>query len=345
MTPKEKLSISLYETYNIAEWSEKSCVLTPEEQMRLLEELKSGVDSDLTVLTRMPFPTFIETYYSAFRAYQEYSYDPAFPYKVFFLSPDDLRYFTERLRTPEKRRAAILEEYHLPKSTYTNGMMPFLLQTSLEDIPRTMSSNRRNRNYEIKFAYLTQYIDASEAKRLGLSLAEVFSKDGADGYDLEGKMRLLNPALATIFTHYLGLYGHNRMNKKEISKSLNFYCDPDNILAPSNIALEAIEIIFPYFMRPTGELKNFLGVRDHYSSKKSILEYANRTIRNLDIALEIRYIVNNLPLADRLIISRHEESEVRLYIAAKYLYKDTASLARNLVVTPVRAEQMLNKVK
>ena len=349
MTREEMISTTLYSQYGIAEWHEKCQILSVAEKIEILENLLTGSSSHTVEIVKLPFPEFVEVYFRDFSASSKYFEDPTFAYKLFFLRDYDLRYFAEKMRTPQKKREEILEEFAIPAAKNFFKNFQELLETPYENLPRIMSMVKRNREFEIKYAYLSQYIDTAEAKRLGLGIYDTFVRDGIhEGFNLHGKIALLNPTMKMIFVHYLGLYGHLRKSKAEIERLMNLKKDPDDIVDIGYHSKvykhDLIELFFSYFSKTLGEFKNYLGFSESRQTPGNIFEYGNKPVNELSIKMETNYILYNLPPEAKKVLQNLKQKQIIQYIVAKYLFKTKEALARTMVLTPQDAQRLLDRV-
>lgn len=99
------MEISKRDLYDlgISEWDKKQAMLEANEVYTIIEDLKAGVDSDLVALAKLPFPHFAREYLKDYPASAPYFADPAFGYKLYFLSERELSVFTWLIKFPELR--------------------------------------------------------------------------------------------------------------------------------------------------------------------------------------------------------------------------------------------------
>lgn len=334
-------SAHLYEHHRIAEWPEKCCVLTPQERDTVLREVKEGKKTPLVEMVSLPFPAFVAVYFENIPQSRSYFEDPSFAYKIYFLNPSELRYFTEKMRTPKRRSSEIITEYALPSRVSSKSQLPIILETKLENIPKIRSANNASRMREAKYAYLTQYIDRSEAARLHIPIAETFVRDDVDGYGLEEKMSMLNPVARAMMALYIGLYGLPRLSKIEICKKLGLRFDSDGIFRMNDVLDRVIDNFFPFFFKTAGEFKNYLGYDENRQIKGNMIEYSSQLVRDLDIELETRFIMTHLSIETKKVLAQYTANERRIYVAAKYMFKTPESLARNIVVSKYLAKKII----
>ncbi len=237
-----------------------------------------------------------------------------------------------------------MAEFDLPYHTFLTSEFQILFETRLEDIPKISSSQKNKRDYEIKYAYLTQYIDINEAKRMNMRVAETFRLMGVTGYGLEDKMRLLNPVTQTMMAFYLGLYGLPRLSKKEISLRLNLINSYDEIRKRYR-AFKVFDYFFPFFLKTYGEFEHFLGYKKERQTPGNFIEYTSKPIRDLDVLIETTFIFSLLPQIEREILAKYTKEEVVIYLAAKYMFKTPETLARNVVLSTQDAEKTLVMVQ
>ncbi len=333
------LSRELYKTYGISEWHEKRMLLTAEEQIRILSDLIAHTSSDLLEIVSLPFPKFTEKYFQNYPASAAYFKDPSFAYKLYFLDDANMRIFAEQMRNPNLSRKAILRILGYKEGNFDKNLLNVMMMTSFEDIPKMISVANVSQMNLVKFVYLTQYIDAAEAARLKLSLATVFERDHVDGYELDKKLAILNPATRFLMTAYLGLEGYHRHQVSELKS----YFSENRTYVP--YIQKLIDTLLPRLARPYGEMYTFLKFAGQ-SSPSNMFEYGNKEFRDLDIVLETKYFAHNvLSQTEKEVLSSYPSKKQKLYLAAKCMYKDAESLARNFTSTVSQIEEQLSTIK
>lgn len=335
-TEREKqMNRDFYRLYDIAEWHEKSLILSQAENISVLEDIKNGVQSELIALLKMPFPTFCRLYFGQYPSAENWFKDPAMAYKLYFLDDTLLRFFSESIRNPEMNQKEIVETFDFPKQLYKNRPLTIniLAQTNLENIPKIMSASGTNRMYEIKYAYITQYIDTAEAQRLGLPISALFEIDNVNGFDLEGKLAILNPVARLVMVLYLGLYGEQRNSANNIAQKIG---------VPESCVVNLINILFPRITRTVGEFQNALGFIPEHQEEKNMFEYANRQYRELDIKAQTTFIYRRLSEEERLMYRAYSNRDLTVQLAKKYMFRTPESLARNMVLSLEEADKLFD---
>lgn len=309
----------MYRIYGISEWNEKRLVLSPLEVESIYSDLNKNFMSPLLALVRMPFPHFIAIYLQRFPDVMNLMNDPAIGYKLYMLSNQALRFVVESYRNPTLTPTGVIKKFHLHQRHREE--VSEILYNPFENVLKLISVTNRNLLHEKKFAYLTQYIDLKEARRLGLSLVSTFEADGCDGFEFERKLQALNPAARLAMALSLGLYGEDRKSMQEIAK----------IMKVNDYRIDCVyKILFPLFRKPTGEMLNLIGFKKKNYEPESAREYTNKQFRDYDIALQSAFIISHLSESEKLVLSSYSQRAANIYIAAKYLFKTPESLAANL---------------
>ncbi len=331
MNSLETIDHGLYLESEISEWHEKCQILSREELIRVLKDLKEGRESELAKLILLPFPRFVELYFLPYSEVNNYFQDPSFPYKMYFLSDAALRSFAERARK-------IIPKY-TPKSRKTphsyNDELYFLQTTSLEDIPKTVTYTKA-KLYTIKYIQMTRYIDVDEAERLNMRIAQSFWLDHSVGFDLEGKLNLLNPTVKKIMIKYLGLCGEPIHSLDDLAVLVGITNHKR-----SDLISELLDILLPKFSKSYEEFKSSIGYDETMQTPGNYREYKNPKFAHLDIVLETRRLFRQLPEADQAILSNLTKPERECYLAAKYMFKTPKSLARNMTLALDEATKRL----
>lgn len=329
---KEELSLELYNIYGIAEWHQKYTLLTFDDRTQVLNYFKEGSDStnkvsELIEQLKQPFPKFVVSYLSSSQEFTSMlERDPQLPYKLFFLTDSLLQYYGTAMKDPEKLGRT---------NHHYRAKIEDIFSANIDDF-HSYSASQISIEKQLKFTYLTQYIDLEEAKKLRLSSADTFARDGVDGYEFEKKMDILNPRVRTIMMLFLGLYGHHFHGKKEIPKLLG--CSYEN-------AVKIIDILFPLFIKSTGVFENALGYDRESQINGNMHEYRNKVFRDADIALETAMLFERLSEVSKQVLLIHPFHERKIYLAAKFMFKDPQSLAKNLNLSTEEATKIVERVK
>lgn len=339
MTEEEK-AISMYYDHGISEWHEKSLILTNEEQIIIEKSLITGIDTEILELVRLPFPKFVEGYFSRFHSAKKLLADPESGYKLYFLEDSHIARLSTMLRNRENKGRE--SEYSVPQKTVNPNLI--LLKFSLEDIPKLASSQRQHYIYEQKYLYLTQYIDLEEAKRLGLSIVSKFERDMeytgslVDGYEFKAKLETLNPVAQFILARVLGLYGHKRESLLKIARELGL---------PYLKLQELYNMLYPVFLMTLGDFKNKIGYVERTYGIGEFREYNNKVFRETDIILETTFMYNFfLTPEERKVLSNSHGKITRegyIYLGYRFIYKDVAKTAEYMTSTPNEVEKIIRK--
>ena len=300
----ELISKGLYREYEIAEWTDKCLILSEAEQVEILKCLSNGVETELVSQVRLPYPKFVESYYQKYPNATYFLKDPTFAYRLYIMREAIVTELNAKIKNPKEKHG------NVTKSIRDTELIE-LLQTPFEQLTRIRTNREGNTEIERKYVYICQYIDAVEAERLGLKGFTFFTNGAYRGYDLEGKLNSLNDVARTIMSQYLGLYGSNRTAVSSISKSTRI---------TENKIKELIGYLFDAFMMPTESLRSKIGYIPKDYQIGEFREYTRRDYRDLDLAIQIRYILLNvLNENERAVLENYSNSEVKAYITAKYI--------------------------
>lgn len=328
MNEEEKnIQREMYTKYGIAEWFEKCLVLNDIERESIKSNLENGLNTALVALAKLPYPLFVRAYLSRFPAAEHYLSDPAFGYKLFLMSEPSTKILCETIRNPDITGAELEKKYK--RKSFDRMEVSEFMNTPLDMLPKILSPDSNFKPIWLKYLYLTQYIDYEEAKKLGISFASVLERDRAsgaqyDGYELEDKLKLLNPASRLIICKLLGLFGHTRMTIRDIVKEYG--------LADYKVRTLFNEL-FPSLLLTIGDFKNKVGYIEREYEPGEAKEYSNRKFRALDLDIQVKFIVNNvLSDSERLVLESMSNSEVAFYVAYKYLYHDKKKTMDSLVM-------------
>lgn len=341
----EFLASSLYRNFGITEWNEKKSVLTREEMIAVLKDLKEKKNSSLVRLLSMPFPLFAKEY---FRPYLEHSdrfgnfyRDSAFGFKLYLLNEQSIEIFAEMARNPEMTYGQILARMSNPVDIADRvHEMKMIAVTPFEDLGKMTSSLKSKDNYRKRYLYLTQYIDLETAKTLGLSVSSVFEKDGVvKGFDLEGKLALLNPCMRWLVIYFLGLYGEKRCGLKEI-KARVFGREFD-----STVLVNALKFIANSFDKTLEEFKSIIGYVGSVDPMTGMKEYDCASYKRMDINLQALFMMNRISEREQRVLESLSHRYKILYLTSKYMYKTKDVLARNVNISTDVLEELLKKMK
>lgn len=335
---KEEFDILMFYNFGIAEWHEKSLILTEEEIIEILNCLKNSISSPLVELVKHPFPKFIRKYFSSFPGAERFLKDPEFDYKVYLMTDTDITYLAKLIKSAPKERVAIDK---VRKSSFSD--LYSILRSSLADISKDPDTRDRGYIKFIKFLYLTQYIDFQEAKRLNLKIASqveidsLYSKEGLQGYQLEDKLACLNFPLKLVLSRLLGLNGHQR---KSLTKIVDEYG-----LSSKNIRY-LVDIILPSLMLSLAEFKHKIGYIERDYLPYEHREYTNKRIAHLDLIFTVEFIKENrLTPIEKQVISKFPPSKQITYIAQKFVFKDINRTSKALIIMPNQIQKVMRMVE
>lgn len=342
---KRLLTAGMYRNYDVAEWNEKKAILTTIEAQTVLADLKEGKNTPLVELIKLPFPRFAEEYFRPYfdqmGKYKTFYLDPAFGFKLYFLSESHLRIFATIIREPNLTNRQIANVLKTPKNvSHRISGIQQIVDTPLDRIPKIVSSFKERTVFQKRFLYLTQYIDMETAKRLNLPISAIFEADGATkGYDLEGKLNILNQAMRLIVTLYLGLYGEESMSAYQIRREI-FNNEFDN-----RIYNAAIQFILENFDKPLGQFAATIGYMESIDPLTGIKEYSSKTYREIDIKMQTMFVFEHLSQIDKMTLRTYSNKERLLYLTSQYMFRTPEFLARNMSLTPETAKILIDEKK
>ena len=274
ITEEEEFNLFMYRQLGIAEWREKKSILSKDEVTEILKAIKAGISNDLIDLVKLPFPKFVEAYFSSIPSAQKsYFIDPQFAYKMYFLNDYTLQMFCEALRHPK---------YSVKKLAHA---------------------------LELK----TQYIDIDEARRLNLPAVLRFIGCQVENFDLEGKLRLLNPTVEKIVIYYFGLHGYYRHSMEDICHLMNF---------SYRTVCEYVENILDFFLHNLEKTLPEFAIAIGYDGTlpNGMKRYRNEKFANLDAYFTTKAIFNTLPEEEQQFLEKLPFYAIRSYIEDRYLF-------------------------
>lgn len=324
----------MYEKYKIGEWREKSIILGEYAEV-IKKSLEYGLDSPLVTLAKLPFPKFAVAFFKGFNVADKFTQDPAFGYKLYLLTHPELELFRDTILY---RNGEIKKEYLKEKHPNNWRLFYYInerLNSPLEKLTLTTTASTRNRhNLDYRFMYIAQYIDTKEAEHLGLSIFPFLCADeDLDGFNIEGKLKMLNPTVRTIIARKLGMYGYDIASYKNLEEELGldmYFTD------------YFIKELMPYMLRPTGELKNKLKIVERDPEDKGLIEYRNPTYRNRDIGAESVFYEKRVasPEEAKILAKLPRGKSKHIYVASKYFGWTTEQVCRNLTIIPSDIEKV-----
>lgn len=304
----EAISVGLYREHDISEWQEKCLILSKVEQSQVLKDLKEGITSNLVELVKLPFPKFVETYFKQFPGSDFYLSDPTFGYRLYIMKEHYIRYLGEVIKNPNETISNIAER---TKISIDKRELNEMLTTPYENLPRIRVNREATTEIERKYLYISQYIDALEAERMGLTGFTYFTQGTYRGFDLEGKLSSLNEAARIIICRYLGLYGYNRTSIREISNAYGI---------PTSRITTILNYLFDALYQPTESLRSKIGYVPKDYGIDEFREYNRRDYKEQDLAVQVRYIlVNKLSESEKTVLETRSNKEQTAYVIAKYI--------------------------
>lgn len=336
MPNEEANTRSLYLLYGITEWPAKCNVLTNEERLQALNDLRNGTDSRLTKLVKKPFPSFATEYFKDFSQAQMYFKDPTFAFKIYFLTENQLRIFSEYMRTVNEIEKSDEKKDEFNNSHELNITLDELMMMNFESIVNDTSSVKRRRTSKIKFLQLMSYIDIDIAKSMNLSCARLFEITGETRLDLEANLNLLNPTAKIMLILYIGLYGFKSHNMEEIS---NIFFGRN-----TNLTGQLINFLIPRITKSTKEFSHSIGYRGA-AHPENMFEYSVPAFKKLNIAIEVPVLYNGVNEYTKAILDKMTSNYKKTYLVAKYMYKTPESLARNMNLSIADAQEKISRIQ
>ncbi len=335
MTNEEENTRSLYLLYGITEWPAKCNVLTNEERLQALHDLRNGTNSRLAELVKKPFPSFATEYFKDFSQAQMYFKDPTFAFKIYFLTGNQLRIFSEYMRTVDEIEKSDEKKDEFNNSHELNITLDELMMMNFESIVNDTSPVKRRRTSKIKFLQLMSYIDIDIAKSMNLSCARLFEITGETRLDLEANLNLLNPTAKIMLILYIGLYGFKSHSMEEVS----------NILFGRNTKLtgQLINFLIPRITKSTKEFSHSIGFRGA-AHPENMFEYSVPAFKKLNIAIEVPVLYNGVNEYTKAILDKMTSNYKKTYLVAKYMYKTPESLARNMNLSIAAAKEKISRI-
>lgn len=288
-----KESKLLFEDAAITEWNEKKTMLSNLEYSAFMSDIERGIESPLVSLIRLPFPLFAEIYMNRFPN-NPVKNDPAIGYKLYLLTSAELKEFMSHIRS-EKKIHRISKQDLIIK-----------LRTPLEDFYKTVTGYNQYLA-DIKFIYITKYIDLQEAERINSKNLDFFRAEGTNGYELTSKLALFNPMLKGILEDGIGFESGIR-DQLEMQYSIR------------NYKKDILREFTPTLKRTVGEVRNKLGVMPAKTDDNTgFIKYTNKDFRNKDLSvLYLRYWYEVLSDQEKGILNSISRKYRLMYILYKY---------------------------
>lgn len=314
----EQENTEMYRKYGIAEWREK-CLVLGTDAFEVEACLRRGEETALTNIVKLPFPYFATLYFNSFQSADGYTSDPAFGYKLYMLKNAEIKLFSETI----KKGKCINRKPRDYSIRISFVEIASSLKRDLESFLTKPSTNSTLKEQEIKFAYISQYIDTKVAEQLNLKIVPFLeAEEDLGGYNIEAKLDLLNPIARIIVARTMGMYGYDRTTKTKLSQILNL---------PTDKIRYFVNTIFPLMQKTLGEAKNKL--KPIGSHEFSMQEYNNRDYRFKDIEIECLYYLNCCATpAEKTILSGLSNDKMKLYIVSKHFGWTEEQVCRNMTV-------------
>ncbi|HBA37263.1 MAG TPA: hypothetical protein DCY94_00940 [Firmicutes bacterium] len=318
----EQENIEMYREYGITEWREKSIILG-EYADTVKECLEAGKGNTLVTLAKLPFPEFAASFFNSYVAADEFTSDPGFGYKLYLLNHAELEAFRNRIMYINSGKKDNAFQAITSKNSYKS--IKIKLKQPLENMARRTSFDEKIKETDLKFLYISQYIDTLKAQQLGMSIVPLLEADeDINGYDIEGKLELLNPVVRTTIARILGMYGYDRTSISKLSIELGINTQQLSYF---------VNFLIPLMKRPIGEMRSKLKVVE--SVEGGMLEYKNRDFREKDIHAECTFYLKRLATpAEAIILLSLSNDKMKLYIVSKYFGWNTEQICRNMIVIP-----------
>lgn len=212
-------SRALYRVYGITEWNEKCSILSNDEKLQVLKDLKSGEFSPITKVVMLPFPKFIKEYYIRFylddmsfykrlpeldRIFDKKSFidNPSIGYILYLIPDCYLRVINQYIKDPRCDGRNIFNKSDKYKS-YRD--LCELLNRNLEDFGKGELAYTKARL--VRYIHIMSYVDAKEAEALQLKGFTFKVDNQYRGFDMLEKLNSLNPLIRHYLIEYLGLNG------------------------------------------------------------------------------------------------------------------------------------------
>lgn len=300
-----------------------------------MHDLRNGTNSRLAELVKKPFPSFATEYFKDFSQAQMYFKDPTFAFKIYFLTGNQLRIFSEYMRTVDEIEKSDEKKDEFNNSHELNITLDELMMMNFESIVNDTSPVKRRRTSKIKFLQLMSYIDIDIAKSMNLSCARLFEITGETRLDLEANLNLLNPTAKIMLILYIGLYGFKSHSMEEVS----------NILFGRNTKLtgQLINFLIPRITKSTKEFSHSIGFRGA-AHPENMFEYSVPAFKKLNIAIEVPVLYNGVNEYTKAILDKMTSNYKKTYLVAKYMYKTPESLARNMNLSIAAAKEKISRI-
>lgn len=327
------ISLYLYEKYGIADWNKKKLLLDDSEIHNLMLDLENKVESELVKTIKLPFPKFTSQYLSKFEDPENLTKTNGYEYVLFMLTDNQIKAVVQSIKGEETLTKASQD---LSLKNYYDVIYN-IITTPFNKFNPIINITVTNWTVKSKYIYLLQFIDQQEAERLNLTNHTFYAMEQYRGFELEEKLSLLNDAIKECVKTNIGLDNFDlHLDRETTAKTCNL---------PKATVNRVLEIVIPLLLKSYGEMANALGYLGT-KSENGINEYSKENYRKLDIILETEYIKRNkLSETEKTVLSERSKKEALLYIAAKYMYLNKESLAKNMGLSIQAADEQIMKLK
>lgn len=302
----EKFGTTLYKACGISEWDEKRLFLSEEEQVEVLNSIKKGELTDLVKWVIMPYPKFVVEFFrknsdllekrrNHDKRVDSYISGDALNnnelgYKLYLLSESQIRTLIKYVKYPELP----LSSMSATDTSYETNTILSRLALSLEKSYILDSMSVLSRVNLKKYIHIMSYIDAKEAEKLGLTSFTFYSQGEYRGFDIENKLKSVNPLIRHILIRYLGLDGAF-YTTTEISEELGVSISSLDTLLDIDFLLS--------LTKSCGEFRNSIKYLDKEYAPNERKEYAyvyttkpigKKPYSLVAEALELKYLKNHI---------------------------------------------------
>jgi len=319
---QECISISLYKKFGIAEWQEKSQILKEAEVEYILKHLDEE-DNVFVKLVQLPFPKFAEVYFKQFKDKLPYVENPQFGYNLFLLNEGQINVLMKYLRETDKNSKKIVSK------------VTEILEELVIPFDSSLKINKRNPRFKkhvFQKAYISQYINKEEAKRLQFTHRTFYEYGEYKDFNLQDKINCLNGVTREIFNCFLGMEGRQRLDIKGVTQKLDAV--EANVKVIADIAALPIS-------KTVKEFKNAIGYQE--SDEKGFHVYTNPIFKKIDFYINYFYYMNHIiSPSDAIILNSLDYKTTQIYIASKYFYSSPSSVRKVLEVNQEDAKTFEN---
>ena len=275
---KKNFGKVLFQEYGISEWEEKCLLLSDSEAIGVLNALRNGEYNILVELVRLPYPQFACEYIKLFRdkldsrseklaGLHEYllQFDDRYKdlgYKLYIMPPRILGCIVNYIKHPEK---SIVECFGCMKDSINTIDILLHLKKPLDETYKTLYSHTFNKEVIKRYIHIMSYVDAHEAEKLGLESFTFKRFNDYRGFDMEEKLKALNPLIRHITMENLGFNG-SYVPAYEIEANLN--------ITSRYLSYLLTDEFYLALTKSAGEFKNYLKLIDKKYKDDERREYA-----------------------------------------------------------------------